>query len=662
MENINTFIIKNFNENIRYFQEKHPDIFKKISAFDDAVASGHYVEKYKLVHENDGFDVVENSTNKYLYSKNINKHTDISSKSVNKNLDNNLFQGFVDLSFTQEELSEFHKLRKSTPFKSYLSYVTPITQFIKKESKQRKEITSYKKFIFFGVGLGQHISSIHSKINAKIYLIVEDDLELFRLSLFCTNYSLLANDATLFFSLFDNSNEFHKVAHRFIEKKYFYNNYIKYFQLLSHSEEKSDEFYLTLTNQPHLRYFFNDTLKTSIKPLENIVNGYKFLKKDIKFNTSDFKKTPFLLLASGPSLQYNIEWLKENKNNFIIVCASSSLLFLEKNSIKPDIILHSDPFEIGIKSFNCLNEIGFIKDSLCLFSASTSQNILDICVTKNIYMYEMGTNYVQNSFKAYSPCVGSIGYQILLLLDIKEIYLLGLDLAIDPINGMNHIDTHHDTKQLTAQKNKATLDYKESLFPVKGNLRKEVYTTPHFFNSLYTINNYFTNLKDSNQLVYNLGDGAKIKDTISIYPQNIKVKSFNKSDVINKIFNQFSLYAIKDSILIDKNILNNKLQEVKSVKKQLKSIEPAEIVNIDKYLQDIINICSLGNQEQNSELFKILDNFLHYISGYIYSYLDHKDTKISEFTFLHKLFMETIEEILDYYSKSLNKVLTQNKD
>jgi len=50
MQNINQIITINFQSNLKYFQSKHPEVFAKISAYENAIENGHYAEKYALLH------------------------------------------------------------------------------------------------------------------------------------------------------------------------------------------------------------------------------------------------------------------------------------------------------------------------------------------------------------------------------------------------------------------------------------------------------------------------------------------------------------------------------------------------------------------------------------------------------------------------------------
>ena len=188
---IKELIVKNFNDNIEYFQQYHKELFKQLAALDSAITNGYYQQNYELVYEDDGFDVYELKTGNFLYNKQSNTHTNLALKSLNLDTNENCFETFFNQNVADIEIDK--------EFKNHLSGTSKIINLSKNNTIKR-----FNKFIFFGVGLGLHISKMAQKINAKYYFIVEEDLELFRLSLFTLNYKELAKDAKLIFNIFDD--------------------------------------------------------------------------------------------------------------------------------------------------------------------------------------------------------------------------------------------------------------------------------------------------------------------------------------------------------------------------------------------------------------------------------------------------------------------------
>ncbi len=647
MLDINQTITTNFQENIAYLQKEQPALFTKLSALDSAIANGHYEEKYELVYENNGFDVFEKSSQNYLYAKESLAHSIISANSVNYKTDDNLFEGFVRHNFSEDDLQNY---KSEEPFTNYLSDIAPIIHYTQENRTNDKKLKTIDKFIFFGAGLGLHIEAIHKKINSKIYLIVEDDLELFRLSLFAINYKKIAQEATLIFSVFENQDEFMSSSALFLEAKYESNHYLKYFHLLSHSDEKQNQFQIAITSQPHIRFHFNNLMKQYLQPLEYLFSDYKFLNSSLSFEGSDFKDMPFLLLAMGPSLQNNIKWLKENHKKFITIAVSSSLSYLEQENISPNIIIHIDPFEWGIVSFDKLKSKEFLKDSLCLFSAATPPNIISIIDKEKLFFFESGTNYKKASLKVSSPCVGSLAYQLLLRLKTKYTYLLGLDLAVDVKTGKTHSANHQSLQQLQYDDEASNILYKKTLFKVAGNLTEIVQTTPNFYASIFTIEYVTKMLKDKSQNIVNLSNGAKFSQTMSATTESLKLKDIDIDTHITAKLEKLCLKNSQDKLSNEElKSFKERLKHAKSLQNFIQNNKKDKLLSIEVSIEDI----------KKYELSRLLDTYLHYILSYVYDFFNSDN--ITEYSVhlenINGLLQEHLLKIINHYIDSLENRL-----
>jgi len=63
------------------------------------------------------------------------------------------------------------------------------------------EVKKAKKFGFIGTGLGTHITSIIREIKPRKSLICEDDVQIFRCSLYVTDYESLSNISKIKFAI-----------------------------------------------------------------------------------------------------------------------------------------------------------------------------------------------------------------------------------------------------------------------------------------------------------------------------------------------------------------------------------------------------------------------------------------------------------------------------
>ena len=622
-------LIATFNENISYIEKQQPELFSKLVALDNAVANGHYQEKYELVFDNGYFDVLEKQTNNYLYGQNSDEYATLAARSIDYNLEENLFICSPEHKIDDASLKYYKELPL---LEDYLSGMAPILHFIGERIDEKKPLKTLEKFIFFGVGLGLHIASIDKKIGAKQYLIVEDDLELFRLSLFTSSYSELSKKAQLYFAIFDDNVEFTETGEKFLSERYEENHYIKYFEMLSHSQEKREAFHLCVTNQAHLRFSYAEMLKQTLLPLENLFSEYQFLERNITLKETLFEEKPFLLVAAGPSLEKNIELLKEKAKSFVIVAVSATLPLLEKLEITPHIVVHLDAFEASIKHFDALESLDFLKDTLCLFSAKTSPLILKRLESKNIFLYEESTSYKENSFRPVSPCVGSLSYQILLYLKVKNIYLLGVDLAVDAQTGQTHSSSHIFAKSLDisdVKSDKRTIEYKKHLLSVEGNRVSSVFTTPHFKTSIDMMNYNTLKVKENIQTIKNFGDGAKF-DKVEV-AQLIEWDGDTLEENLHKdlqvIFSQYSRSGLSER---ERKTLELRVEYAQGIRERLFSYMSLEADTVDAFKHNLKQLVEDISRDDSMELSKVFYLYFRYLLPYIFDFVNREDVNISQ--------------------------------
>jgi hypothetical protein len=70
----------------------------------------------------------------------------------------------------------------------------------------------------------------------------------------------------------------------------------------------------------------------------------------VKCLYNKFKDSSVIIVSPGPSLEKNVDRLREAKGKAIIVAVSHSLEFLKSKNIMPDVVLHVDP-NVNIKKY-----------------------------------------------------------------------------------------------------------------------------------------------------------------------------------------------------------------------------------------------------------------------------------------------------------------------
>lgn len=662
---ISDIIRENFLQNIAYIEKNQPDLYKKLAAFDSAVEQNLYKNKYELVYENGSFDIIEINTNKSYYDINSDRYADIAAKSINFSRDSGVFETFKKIIIPDEDLTKYKQL---TIYENNLSGHADILNYVQKNhSATMKNI---EKFIFFGVGLGTHITMIDTKISAKKYLIIEDSLELFRLSLFTLAYHKISKKSELVFSVFDTKEEFIPKATYFLNSDFYLNHYIKYFHMLRHSEEKFVEFHLQIASASHHLFFYNSILEQYLRPLEYMQDGFNFL--NILKTYPPLGQKPVILLAAGPSLQKNIQWLKHNHEKFIVVALSAVLGILEKEGIVPDIVTHLDGFSESGILFSRLKNISFFNNSIFLIASRTPQNIVNILPKQNIFFFESGTTYKKDFGNLSAFCVGSTTYLLLIALGVSQLYLLGLDLALDGETGKTHSDGHPLVQNLnleTINQEKDIMIFNDNIIEVPGNFDEKVYTTSGFATSIASVNATSGGFKKSSQQVYNLSNGAKFTNTVALPITSNFVDTilpFDKQALRKEILEVFYANSSNKPCDYEYNTVQERLENAFYSKTLIESWQRSLCNTIDEFLNSLIilmNELDSPRSEAAYDLAFIYQEYFKLTASHIFDFFNNEAIADRKYHIqnIHKMFSSHLLNIVDLYISGL-KQLTKRKE
>lgn len=657
-----------FQKNMLYFQQNAPGIYEQFMAFENAIANGYYIPKYNLEYKEEGyFDVQEIESGNWLYGINSNKHAEIIAKTVDYSKQDNLFETFRDLTFTQESLKRYEAM---DIVDSSLSTIAPIVHYTNQHASKATTMKKIYKFIFMGVGLGLHLIKVHEKIHATTYFIVEDDLELFYLSLYVTDYQLLKDDGvTIIFSIFDDEETFRYKVYSFLRTMPVYNHYLKYFLLLSHSTEKLKIMHSAIISQDYLKFPHSAVMQVYLRPLEYLQQQYKFVNINALQKASIFHTNPILVLGAGPSLQKDIEWVKKNKGQFIVIAVSAALGLLEKNNIKPDIIIHVDGFEASMKHLDKVSSMEFFNESIALFASFTYPDFAKAFKKENIYIFQAAASIKRDYGHITASNVGIMSYVLSIYFGAKQIYTLGLDMALDAETGQTHLEGHLHSKKLDIKHKldlEENIDYHETVLSTKGNFLEEIPTTPHFIASLMEIKGIVRNLQKEEQHAYNLSDGAYIANTTplrsedfddNVYPLLDKDKLFQE---LKSTFEDASEIGLTEEEFKD---IQQRVVHAKNILKRIEEFKTLKFSSIDQYHYDLlglfIDILTENDVEEAKDTNNIITLYIQMISGYLFDFINTKeiDNPKRHIKKLNKLLVTQLTRVVTYYEEFLEDFL-----
>jgi len=662
MKQIEEKAIQTYQKNLEYFEKEHKELFQQLTKFNSLLEKGNIQTKYSLEYLDGYFDIKELKSGNFLYVQNSNEVDKELAKRVNYKKNSFTFEGFPIYNYVKKREEYIDKERGKEG-------LFPIMKYYIEHSLRDDEMKYIAKYIFIGVGLGGHIIDIHKKITADDYLIIEDNIELFRLSLFTTEYYKLGEVSRLYFAIETDQKNFSNIFEDVLGISLHENRYLKYTHFPVHSKEKIEYIKNELSAQIFVTYGYKTMLTRDIRPLE-FMNDFKIINLSKHLRNSLFTSKPTLILGAGPSLEKEIEFVRKNHNKFIIIAVSAVLKRLHQENIKPDIVFHVDGFEASLVHLEGFDVQEFVKDSIAIFHPQVPAKLRDIFTKENIFYFQTQTDYIQGFNTISTPCVGSLALVLSLIFNIERIYILGLDFAFDPITGESHSSGHKYSSKidLNDDNNDTKMSLRGTNLEVQGNFREKVYTNALFYTSISALHKFIPFFKKDYQTIYNLNDGAFLDGSMPKRTEEIEISNILDKEAIHKIVKQsFDENSIKELTLeqidsIEKRLKNSlKLRKmIQKYQKQTKKIVPHKFLSL--FYAFILDILDMDDRE-SKDLSTVCNYFLRYTLPLLTDMLNSKTIKNEHkhIKFINDLVIKELFDIEKIYRKALENFLKRVK-
>ncbi|MFX4253059.1 6-hydroxymethylpterin diphosphokinase MptE-like protein [Aliarcobacter butzleri] len=599
-----------FVKNVSFFEKKIPSLYKKIVDFENLK-----IENYSIDFINNEFQLT-NIKNQIKYYK-----TEPFSDSINR-----LNKFDVSCAFS---LIKLEKLPKRNHYESEINSYEYLNEYINNFENINIEVN---KFIFIGTLFGIHINDFHKSLNSKVYLIIEPNIEIFRLSMFFCDYTSLLSDSKVFFAIGENEIALKNVINEFLNFKYEYNNFIFYELAHETNENLIPQLSSQFTLYGQMRYPFSEFL-ISLK------RGYKYFLEDKKRIINLSKKYDFLedkkvlFLGAGLSLAKNLEWLYLNQEKFIVVASSAVLKHLKILDIIPDIILAIDGQKEQMLDQFDVNDVMY-KNSIILASIKLDGELFFKLKNWNLFFMQDSLELFENFGFFEGVTVGDLGVEILARLGAKDIYLLGVDASLDSKNGKTHIGTHKSSRKINLNK-KDNGDFREGIIYIKGNLEDKVPTFREYLDMKDSIENII--FKNKNILnVYNFGSGAYFIGSFPIKIEDYKNEfKIEKNSFLKEFFNNLN------------NISKEKLEviDIKDIQKEKKILKKLNNLKIENFYSDFKIIFK---NYPNSVVVNIFDRFFRLVLPYK-NILKNQDIS-------NKILEKQIKEVLNAFNSIFDRI------
>lgn len=475
----------------------------------------------------------------------------------------------------EDPYGQIHFRYHSQIIKTYQDAITP-----EQISKSGLVQESCPTVILLGCGLGYCLDSLYSRVDIGNLILVEPNLDLFYASLYTfgwfnlLNY-LKQNNRHIEFILGQNSEQAlnsiqnYSVVHGYIAS-------CDSLVFLHYQTPDMVNLYNTIIQEYCFRKvlmgFFDDHLFEVSHSIQCLKEHVPFFKQSINL-PKELRESPLCIVGNGPSLSNDLDFLRKNQDNVVILACGSVIETLYAEGIKPHFYACLERVDTPLLALDIIPDKSYFDDIILLATNVVYPKILKLFKHKVLFMkgnesffFSLLAGYA-NKIKDLklifniNPLVGNFGVTIGSVLQFKKIYFLGLD------NGTTEQDLSlHSNKSVLYKKTvKHNKEIRESLSRVyEGNFGKKVYTRPIYETSTQNINKTISfGIREHGIEYFNCSDGIKYDHATPVHAQTLdftqqakvdrqqiidfvtKQMSFNL-DLHEKDFNTLCYYEIFD--------------------------------------------------------------------------------------------------------------------
>ncbi|MEW5681720.1 MAG: 6-hydroxymethylpterin diphosphokinase MptE-like protein [Pseudomonadota bacterium] len=553
--------------------EKNLDALKK-----------YYPSVHKVIAQHDSSHwrlVIDSNQNKNLYHSERNAlfYDDVDSDS------SQLVDYFYRHPFKDDVILGQKTGRKLSSFLhfQYVEKLQPVISKIYAEAKQLPD--TINSLIIFGIGLGKHIELISQQKTIENLYICEPNLDFFKASLYVTDWTALFekaehDDTRIYLNLggdgseyfYDLMAQFYKVGAYSIADTYMLSAYYNEQMQKAISELRAQLKVVLAIGE------YYDHAKFGIAhTYASLKNHHRFMRADTSSAAALLKELPVFIIGNGPSLDQTLDYLKQYREQVLLISCGTALKALHRSGIRPDfhaeveqnratydwVTQVNDPeylSQIRLISVNGMHPdtAALFRETLLAFKDGESSS----------YVFNGGLKkqgYELASLSYAYPTVTNLVVNYMLRLGARLIYLFGVDLGF--VDVRYHHSQHSAYFKSTGEE---IYNYQQAhggAMPAPGNFRPVVFTKAEFDVSRKLMEQALKKVPDKLE-VYNCSDGVKIKGATTLHADNILLpdNQVDKEHLLTQVIEQayysdLSQYAELIYQKFDQSLLESSLTE-----------------------------------------------------------------------------------------------------
>mgnify|MGYP000548379680 CR=1 FL=1 len=617
---------KRFENNINTFKKYFPEIATKFLSHQPS-------EKFNLfLNENGTANFVDYDTGVPLYGEDPLAQ----SKSQIEQMLKNPIMGKVDhgrVEFLKNETNFVH----IDLLKSIGRIYNNASQNLGENKAVDERVPSA---IIFGVGLGYYLNNFFDKFIADYISIFEPNEDYFFASLFTFDWAKYLKQVDddgsyLYIGIGDSEEDMYQTLYQraksigafSISNSFFYLHY-KSQSIANLVQKIKDNFHQFFMGWG----FVDDALMSVAHSLGVAEKNPNMLDQSVKL-PKPVEQFPIFIVANGPSLDKDIDFIKSHQDKVIVVACNSASTALLTQGICPDFhvalertketydLLEAVISEEERQKINLLVLNVMYPDVLELFGWS---GVALKGSEPGTVLFQLGVFLQSKTLMptiGYSnPLVGNTALSFFAHLGFSDIYLFGVD------NG--YVDEKHHHSKASFYYDEEGNSKLDSIkmgaeFEVEGNFAQTVITEPFLFTGKEQMDRLINSFAGTNLQCYNCSDGAKIEGAKPLRSSDILLgnNATSKEQVINFVKeNAFKKPHLETSL---EELLSFDVFE--QICNTMVEILEQPIKDRDDALKNVIDhlryLMSFKAEERYLHLYLILEGETLYINSVLLSLL-----------------------------------------
>lgn len=521
-------------------------------------------------------------------------------------------------------------------------YVKPLEELERTLENIQEHYIRFPVLFFYGIGNGLLTKALLQNESLKHLIIVEPDIEMIYIAL---NFIDIADDIASERVIIKSADTFNFANAVKIIYKGDIKPYAKIYDMHIHSHYYEDNYSQNIIDvnttviraYKHMVLGHGNDATDSLIGIEQHINNLPVMLQNYK--TSDLLASKnsdlAVVVSTGPSLAKQLPLLKEYADYVTIVCIDASLPILQKEGIKPDLVVSMERVPLTSKFFEDLDD-ELVKDTYFVVSSLTHQKTVNNLKNRKLLLsmrplaYMRYYDYKDFGYLGAGMSAANMGYQLALLMRYDKVVLIGQDLAYSD-DGKSHSKGHIFSESEVKHSNN---DLEVVRYGGEGFIR-----TTYIWDMF---KNYFERaIDEANEhgiKTYNSTEGgARIAGSIEMPFKDVLTsfvtKEKKKSKIsLEKVDHESYIELLKDAYQKTADMLEYGLELKKDVEELFLKVS-AECEHIDTIQKNEINYDSLLKLMDEIDLIKERIESLEFSKMYIdtvQSYIFHQELDLAK--------------------------------